>query len=63
MSDTHTITIEPDGIWHHVRVKPPCPPFDFDLRNRDLRYARSYAASLSKARRWPIVDLTAEVQP
>lgn len=58
MSNAHTINIETDGIWFNVRILPPCPPFDFDLRNRDRRYVQSYAASLAKARGWSIEDHT-----
>lgn len=62
MMNTHTITIERDGIWFLVRIKTPCPPFDFNLRHRDRRYVRTYAASLSKTRGWPIADLTGEAR-
>lgn len=56
----HTITITRDGIWYRVRVTPPCPPFDFSLDKRDGHYARSYARTLSRQRKWPLVDLTGE---
>ncbi len=58
MIEAHTITIDYDGIWYDVRVTPSCRPFDFDLRHRDGHYARSFAASVSKSRGWPIVDRT-----
>ena len=50
------IELEPFGYGFDVRVLPPPVGIGHDREFRDLAEARSYAATLSRATGWPIVD-------
>ncbi|MFL0585833.1 hypothetical protein ACH0BU_04225 [Sphingomonas olei] len=50
------IELEPFGYGFDVRVLPPPIGIGHDREFRDVVEARSYAATLSRATGWPIVD-------
>ncbi len=51
-----TIELEPFGFGYDVRVLPPPAGVGHDREFRVVGEAQAYAAQLSKATGWPVVD-------
>ena len=55
-SHSIAIEVEPFGFGWDVRVLPPPVGIGHDREHRSIADARAYAATLSKATGWPVVD-------